>query len=352
MMKKMIIPILLCSALFWVCSPPAAVSLQIMKPAEINLPGIKKIAIVDFQGPERSGSQIATLLQSYLMQSDYFEIMERDQLKRILDEQNLGMSGVVDETSAVQVGRLLGVDAMLFGEATSYEVEPDERGTEKVEDKVGTGKYEEVDEKNIFTGKTRKVKKEIMKTVLVDRHYRIRRGTVAINFRVVSVESGVLLAVESESKSYNSGKVIEGSYNTLKPQGEILSDLSKSICQKFARKIAPYYATEKRYIEPGKNEIGAGKKYAESGLWPEAKDAWMRAIQVMPNEPAGYYNLGVAYEMEGDLEEAEIYYKKALSVKQDKRYMDAVRRIRSAQEDQRKLEQQMMDKNGDDELNN
>ncbi|NQT24858.1 tetratricopeptide repeat protein [candidate division KSB1 bacterium] len=326
------------------CTPPAAINVQVMKPAAIHLPGIRTLAVADFQGQGRSGSQIATRLQAYLLETDYYDILERDKLKQILDEQNLGMTGVVDEATAVEIGKLLGVDAMIFGEVTEYQVEQDERGKEKVHRKVGTGKYEWVEQKNIFTGKKSKVKKEIMKTVLVDQHYRIRRGTAAINFRAVKVETGELLAVHSDSKSYNSGKVIEGSNKTLKPIGEILSNLSGGICRKFVGMIAPHYVDETRYVESGKGLIKTGKKYAENGLWPEAVDAWEQATVIHPKEPSVWYNLGAAAEMDGDLDLAEEYYKKAVALKQKDLYMESIQRIRKKREDQAKLEEQFRER--------
>jgi curli biogenesis system outer membrane secretion channel CsgG len=319
----------------------SAVTVDVLKPAAIHMSGVHKIAIADFQGPESSGGQIASLVQSMLMQAEYFEIVERDKLVRVLDEQKLGQTGILNESTAKQVGLMLGVDALIFGQVTEYNVEHDELGSEKVERKEGTGKYEMVDEKNIFTGKTRKVKREIMRTVLVDQHYRIRRGTVAVNFRAVDVETGQLLAVRSDSKSYNSGKVVEGSYTTLKPEGEILTDLSSAVAQEFVQMIAPHKVAEKRIIEPGSGKIQEGKQYAQSGLWPETIEAWKEAVQTMPKNPSSYYNLGLAYEIQGNLDEAEKLFKKAVSIKQKKLYLDAISRIRREREEKAKLEEQL-----------
>jgi len=327
--------------LFLCCSPAATIPIQVLKPAAVTMPGVRKIAIADFQGPDRSGSQIASLLQAQLMETRFFDILERDKLKTILDEQTMSMSGAVDESSAVEIGKLLGVDALIFGEVTRFRVEPDEEGVEKVEKKEGTGKYETVDEKNIFTGKTKKVRREIMRTVWVDQHYRVRRGTVSVNFRVVSTETAALLAVHSDSKSYDSGKIVEGR-GALKPVGEILAELSNSLCRTFTRMISPYYLSEKRAVESGKGDIAVGKKYAESGLWPEAIETWKKAVEQMPQESAGLYNLGVAYEIQGDLDSAEAHYKKAIALKQNKLYLEALKRIRQAREDRIKLQEQMM----------
>lgn len=332
------------------CAVPSTISVRVQKPASIDLPGIKKLAIVDFQGAERSGSQIATLIQSMLITSEYFNILERDQLRNILEEQKLGMSGVVDANTAVEVGKLLGVDALIFGEVTRYEVEPDQEITEKVKEQKHTGRYEWVEEKDEKTGKTKRVRKEIVEDVWVDKSYWVRKGTVAINFRVVDVETGALLAAHSDSRSYDSQdekksflEILTDTQKSLKPQGEILHDLSQSICQQFVQMIAPYYAMENRIIELGRGSIDEGRKYAENGLWPEAVEAWERAVLEMPEEPAAFYNLGLGYEVQGRLDEAEQSYQLAVRLNQKKLYMEAIARVRQSREEQRKLMKQLED---------
>ncbi len=328
-------------AMIMSCSFPAMVDVKVNKSPAIHLPGVKKIAIADFQGQDRSGSQIATLTQSMLMQSQYFEILERDQLRRVLEEQNLGMAGVVDDATAAQVGKLLGVDALIFGEVTRYEVDADKEVTTMVKDRRGTGKYRDVEEKDKKTGKTKIVKKEIYEEVYVPKKHFVRQGTVAINFRVVDVETGQLLAAHSDSKSYNSEdekrsffQILTDQQKKLKPQGEILADLSESICRRFSQMIAPYVVNERRIIEPGKGSIQVGIKYAQAGLWPEATEAWEQAVVEMPNDPAGFYDLGLAYEVQGRLERAEAAFQKAAKIKQKKLYLDAIARVRKTMEDQ------------------
>jgi curli biogenesis system outer membrane secretion channel CsgG len=332
--------------LFLSCAGPSMVSVKVHKPAAIHLADVKKIAVVDFIGEERSGSQIATLTQSILMGTQYYEILERDKLQRVLEEQNLALAGVVDDATAAEVGKLLGVDAMIFGEVTMYDVEDFEE-EKMVKERVGTGRYQTVEKKDKKTGKIKKEREEIYQEVMVPKKYWVRKGDVAINFRVVDVETGKLLAAQSDSKSYDSekGKSFFQAITDarqLKPKGEILSELSEGICKNFVRMIAPYFITEKRIIESGPGEIGIGAKYAESGLWPEAMDSWKRAMVEAPQEPAVYYDLGLAHEVSGDLDKAEEMYSQAVKMKQKKLYMEAITRIRNAKKEHEKLMKQMM----------
>src|SRR5262245_42611337 len=47
--------------------------------------------------------------------TNVFNVVERSQFQKVLDELQLGQSGVVNEATAAQVGQVLGVDAMLIG---------------------------------------------------------------------------------------------------------------------------------------------------------------------------------------------------------------------------------------------
>ncbi len=70
------------------------------------------------------GEQISALLTDYMVnQQVNFQLVERDRLNTILSEQNLIRSGVVDPSSAVDLGRLLGADALIFGTVTQFNLE-------------------------------------------------------------------------------------------------------------------------------------------------------------------------------------------------------------------------------------
>lgn len=49
-----------------------------------------------------------------------FRVMEREQIQRILDEQEFGASGLVDAGSAARIGKILGVQFLLMGRVTEF----------------------------------------------------------------------------------------------------------------------------------------------------------------------------------------------------------------------------------------
>ena len=78
-----------------------------------------KIAImefVDMQGNVSNlGKYISEELTTRLYRTGKFEVIERQLLDKIIQEQKISLSGIVDENSAVELGRVLGVDAIATG---------------------------------------------------------------------------------------------------------------------------------------------------------------------------------------------------------------------------------------------
>ena len=65
---------------------------------------------------------VSDVLVDRLVNNGAFSVIERSQLDAVLQEQNLGTSGRVDANTAAQVGRILGVDAVIVGSVTQFDV--------------------------------------------------------------------------------------------------------------------------------------------------------------------------------------------------------------------------------------
>jgi curli biogenesis system outer membrane secretion channel CsgG len=58
-----------------------------------------------------------------LVKSGKFRVVEREQLQALMDEKHLSLSGDVDPSTAVKIGKLLGVNYLLTGAVTEYGAE-------------------------------------------------------------------------------------------------------------------------------------------------------------------------------------------------------------------------------------
>ena len=53
-----------------------------------------------------------------------------------------------------------------------------------------------------------------------------------------------------------------------------------------------------------KEQVEFGIKVAQNGLWKEAAYRWQRATQIDPTYASAWNNLAIAYEQQGNFEEA------------------------------------------------
>ncbi|MDD5065682.1 MAG: CsgG/HfaB family protein [bacterium] len=66
------------------------------------------------------GDGMADMLITAFAQTKKFRIMERSELKKIMEEQELGASGLVTPQTAAKIGKLLGVQYMVTGSVNQY----------------------------------------------------------------------------------------------------------------------------------------------------------------------------------------------------------------------------------------
>jgi TolB-like protein len=92
-----------------------------------------RVAVLDFEQKgtqEIQGKQVGEIVAEWmttaLVRTGRFDVIERAQLQKILKEQQLGMSGMINQETAVKVGELLGVKVIVTGSiiqiGNTYEV--------------------------------------------------------------------------------------------------------------------------------------------------------------------------------------------------------------------------------------
>ena len=80
-----------------------------------------KIAVLDFElhgnpmATEGIGGIVAEWFTTALVQDGRFDVIERAMLQKIIEEQKLAMSGIVDESTASKLGKILGVENVITG---------------------------------------------------------------------------------------------------------------------------------------------------------------------------------------------------------------------------------------------
>jgi curli biogenesis system outer membrane secretion channel CsgG len=83
-----------------------------------------RIAVIGFDvhayhyGVERIADRAEEMLTVALLKTGHFDLVERRHIKRVLEEQKFQYSGMVDPITAVKLGKILGVQAIVTGAVT------------------------------------------------------------------------------------------------------------------------------------------------------------------------------------------------------------------------------------------
>ncbi len=324
--------------LFTSCSK--TVYVNVTKPATYNVSDVKRIAVLDFNGPINVGAGIASQFTNRLWKTQYFKVMERRELQKVLEEHALQMSGIISDSTAVEFGKILGVEGLIVGDVLSYEVQ-DKRGTEKVKEKVWKGEYEKDEKGNFIYEKTARgrEKKKKYEEVFVNKEYIQRSGNVSISFRMVSVETGEIRAGDTKSRNYS--KKFYPEKGQLPSRDAILTQLSEAVIEQFIPLITPYTVQVSKTFEEDNDAVDLGIEYAQKNLWDRAMTIWQDELNRDPRNTAALYNLGLAYEVMGDFDQAEAHYNQALDIEPNDLYMEALANIRKRKIEQKNLEEQL-----------
>lgn len=180
------------------------------------------IAVLPFNsGNNKRQSPQAATLQAYMtaaltdMNDPFIRVVDRDNIQRILEEQRLGMSGVVDESSAVSAGKLMGAQAVIMGTVITYTEIP---GTTRRSTKEGYESYK-VKELNPETKQYAEVTR--FKPVNYTEYYTENKAVISFNFKLVSLETGQVLmsrVVDQEAGDHAWYASYSGNANALYPK--------------------------------------------------------------------------------------------------------------------------------------
>ncbi|WP_404787120.1 CsgG/HfaB family protein [Altericista sp. CCNU0014] len=172
----------------------------------------RRIAVLDFDfssisdmsylsgfGGDGASKGISNLLTNQLVKEGSYILIERSRIDAVLAEQNLGASGRIEPTTAAQIGRILGVDAVLIGAVTKFDMEDKSKG-------FSFG--------GIFGGSRKQI------------------ATVQIAARLINTATGEILTVaegtgQSEQKDATGGVGLFGTTSSSDSRGRVLGEAAE-----------------------------------------------------------------------------------------------------------------------------
>jgi len=87
----------------------------------------RRIGVVEFEnksayGQGRLGQAASDILITELVKSGKFIVVERDKMNKIMEEQKLQSQGMIDSQTAVKIGQIMGLEAIVVGAVSQFGV--------------------------------------------------------------------------------------------------------------------------------------------------------------------------------------------------------------------------------------
>jgi curli biogenesis system outer membrane secretion channel CsgG len=290
------------------------VRIKALNPAEVGeMASKKKVAISNFKNDTvgLSGKIESQISKQKLDKKRYFTVLSRKDMSKVIAEQKLQSSELMDEATSAKVGKMIGAQAIINGEIASANAE----SSSYMEDKKECLKYSK-------------------DGCLRYRFYKVKcnttQATVAANINIVNVETGAIIYGDTLSKNYSADSCKAGKTNLgflvldtgskqILSKRQALNKLASDIASEFVYKLTPNYI----YFSVGliesielDNATDAQNKSFENALafikdarYDRAKKILQKLMDDLDGKSyAVAYVYGVVYEATGNLDKAKELY--------------------------------------------
>ncbi|MDY8134854.1 CsgG/HfaB family protein [Aquimarina sp. 2201CG5-10] len=325
-LSLLFLTIQLCSAQFF----KTTLKTSLLSPPEKDIGYVQKIAILDFENVSSDaykmagadiGSKMADYLSAALLKeyrgktghsfmnggrTDIYAILEREELKKILAEQEFD-SGMISDTQAIELGSKLGVDAIIIGNV-SYSSK-DERSEDSYVDK---------------------------KTKKLIRTYTLRRTCSAeARMKILSVKTGEVLG-QTNSRGSSFDKThstnTRPDLNSVMSPNKIAEFACENMSYSLANYFAPYYYTHTFTFKNVKHKklkerVKDARRFLKLKEIDKAYQMYAAIYQVDPYNPQLIYNMGVLNEIAGNYIKARELYLEVVNMDpENKAYVNGLKR--------------------------
>lgn len=234
--------------------------------------------------------------------TNVFNVVERAQFDRVVNELQLGQTGVVNEATAAQVGKLLGVDAMIIG---NISVAVEDRWLKEQRENKDKSKYQIDCEKLV--------------------------ANVSASIRIVKVETGQVLGSKDDRQKFEQKKC-QGDWGDLPTPEAAVEECLGKIAYNLVNYFAPRFELEKfDFAKIEGDEFKRSNEVAKKALEDyDINTAYLQYASIVENDSyndAALFNLGVIYEVVGSYKRAKEKYDLAFNLKsKEGKYRDAIKR--------------------------
>jgi len=285
-------------------------SVFVWQPAEAHISGIRRLAVLDFRGPENRGQIARSALVAKFAENGFYELVDQGQLGPIQ-----GPNGLPDVNRAIYAARAQGIDALLVGDVVSYDVADDVQRDQNFEFGGATGK----------NGKEQVA--QMLMGMRIEKNETINREvSVALAFQLIDVRTGRILAAKQTAHT-DAGTMTNGE-GYLPGRDRGLTEMMDFCSRDIVHMLAPHqvsYEVDLASANWGKaaKEIRAGNKCAEKADWATAEAHWETALGLDPDNHAAMHNLALARAARMDYAGADRLLEDAIALKGTSLYTES-----------------------------
>jgi tetratricopeptide (TPR) repeat protein len=305
-----------------------------LKAPEKTIEGMKKLAILNFENRKDAnwryyygnnndyGSQLVDYMVGKLLEenrgvyqrgenymerykTNVYTIVERGELDKIMAEQQLGATGAVSDGDAAQVGKLLGLDVIISGGYTT-DIKTSGKDNSRT---TKEGKY-------------------------IPSYSATKTATVEVTMKIISVETGQVLAMTTKTKSQNasgSGKNSSEAYGKLPTDQSLLSKAMETVSMDLVGYFTPTFVyqsleVEKPKMKDYKDQYKEAKDEVKNKNLSKAFSIVKEVYDADPYDAAMAHNMGIMYEAVGNFDQAIQYHEAAYQLDASKDHKESLER--------------------------
>ncbi len=270
----------------------------------------KNVAVLPFDGPE--GETFTTIVESTLASviidnRQFFQIVDRGSVDKVMNEMKLGMTGMVNENAAAQVGKTVGAKGIYTGTI----------GASSVDEEFYSEKRQTCALYRPVTDSSGRKTQEC--TNWYDSQVSCTKRTASFSFtpKLIEAETSRIIfsniyanAVESKACADDGKGLLDGKV--------MLKQARETVMRQFRMDVAPYYAvmsftlkdsTADIASEAAKAKFKEGLAFAKVSRMDRACPAWREAKVLAPNSITLMYNVAICDETEDRPHEALALYR-------------------------------------------
>ena len=296
MKQKLGIFLTIAGILFSGCSQK--IGMRALEPAQVDrVANTKKITVTNFYNDRvgLSNKIEANLVRFQIDNKNYFTVVGRNDFDKIIREQRLQNSGLVDPKTATEVGQLIGAQAIISGN-------------------VGRATSQD---SYFYERRSRCADKECKKLVYYNVRCKKRLVGLSSEMRIVDVTKGDIIFADTLSNNAvykhcsDDQRVI--------PSTEIAAQrLASNMANNFTYKLTPHYRNfnvtlledpDLDYTDAQEKLLEFSLKYIEQRRYDKAENLLKKLVDTTGSKSyVPFYNLGVIAEARGKYAEAKEYY--------------------------------------------